>query len=73
MSQVFATSRQNIEASKYWSWSIQSIVAGVFKVLELEDRILEITAEEQNIGKKRMKRIEDSLKSLWSNIKQTNI
>ena len=45
----------------------------VFKVLELEDRILEITAEEQHIEKKRMTRIEDSLKSLWGNIKQTNI
>ena len=52
---------------------LQSIGAGVFKVLKLEDRIFEITAEEQNIGKKRMKRIEDSLKSLWGNIKQNNI
>ena len=53
--------------------SIGARVFKVFKVLELEDRILEITAEEQHIEKKRMSRIEDSLKSLWGNIKQTNI
>ena len=41
-------------------------------ISELEDRMLEITAEEQNKGK-RMKRIEDSLRDLWDNIKCTNI
>ena len=39
---------------------------------ELEDRMVEIIAEEQNKGK-RMKRIEDSLRDLWANIKCTNI
>ena len=39
---------------------------------ELEDRMLEITAEAHNKGK-RMKRIEDSLRDLWDNIKHTNI
>ena len=39
---------------------------------ELEDRMVEITAEGQNKGK-RMKRIEDSLSDLWDNIKCTNI
>ena len=39
---------------------------------ELEDRTVEITAEEQNKGK-RMKRIEDNLRDLWDNIKHTNI
>ena len=34
--------------------------------------MVEITAEEQNAGK-RMKRIEDSLRDLWENIKITNI
>ena len=38
----------------------------------LEDRIVEITAEEQYKGKI-MKRIEDSLRDLWDNIKCTNI
>ena len=33
---------------------------------------MEITAEEQNKGK-RMKRIEDSLRDLWDNVKNTNI
>ena len=39
---------------------------------ELEDRMLEITAEAHNKGK-RIKRIEDSLTDLWDNIKHTNI
>jgi len=34
--------------------------------------MVEITAEEQNKGKE-MKRIEDSLRDLWYNIKCTNI
>ena len=34
--------------------------------------MVEITAEEQN-KEKRMKRIEDSLRDLWDNIKRTNI
>ena len=41
-------------------------------ISELEDGMVEITAEEQNRGK-RMKRIEDSLRDLWDNIKCTNI
>ena len=39
---------------------------------ELEDRMVEITAEEQN-KEKGMKRIEESLRDLWDNIKCTNI
>ena len=39
---------------------------------ELEERMVEITAEEQNKGKW-MKRIEDSLRDHWYNIKCTNI
>ena len=39
---------------------------------ELEDRMVEITAEEQN-KVKRMKSAEDSLRDLWDNIKHTNI
>ena len=38
----------------------------------LEDKIVEITTAEQN-KEKRMKRIEDSLRDLWDNIKHTNI
>ena len=41
-------------------------------VSKLEDRMVEITAEEQNKGKG-MKRIEDSLRDHWYNIKCTNI
>ena len=39
---------------------------------ELEDKIVEITSEEQN-KIKRMKRTEDNLRDLWNNIKHTNI
>ena len=42
------------------------------RISELEDKMVEITAREQN-KEKRMKRIEDSLRDLWVNIKCTNI
>ena len=41
-------------------------------ISDLEDKITEITTAEQN-KEKRMKRIEDSLRDLWDNIKHTNI
>ena len=42
------------------------------QISELEDRMVEITALKQNKGK-RMKRIEESIRDLWNNIKCTNI
>ena len=42
------------------------------RISDLEDKIVEITTAEQN-KEKRMKRIEDSLRDLWDNIKRTNI
>ena len=39
---------------------------------ELEDKMVEITSEEQN-KVKRMKRTEDHLRDLWDNIKCTTI
>ena len=39
---------------------------------DLEDKIVEIITKEQN-KEKRMKRIEDSLRDLWDNIKCMNI
>ena len=42
------------------------------RISELEDKIVEITTSEQN-KEIRMKRIEDSLRDLWDNIKRTNI
>ena len=41
-------------------------------ISDLEDKTVEITTAEQN-KEKRMKRIEDSLRDLWDNIKGTNI
>ena len=42
------------------------------QISDLEDKIVEITAAEQN-KEKRMKRIENYLRDLWENIKHTNI
>ena len=41
-------------------------------ISEPEDKMVEITASKQN-KEKRMKRIKDSLRDLWDNIKLTNI
>ena len=41
-------------------------------ISELEDKMVEITSEEQN-KEKRMKRTEDSLRDFWDNIKCTNV
>ena len=42
------------------------------QINDLEDRMVEFTAVEQN-KEKRMKRNEDSLRDLWDNIKRNNI
>ena len=42
------------------------------RISELEDKMVEITSEEQN-KVKRMKRTKDSLSDLWNNITYTNI
>ena len=41
-------------------------------ISELEDKMVEIIAREQN-KEKRMKSIEDSLRDFWDSIKRTNI
>ena len=42
------------------------------QIKDLEDRMVEITATQQNI-EKRMKRNEDSLRDPWDNIKGMNV
>ena len=42
------------------------------EISDLEDKMVEITSEEQN-KVKRMKKTEDSLRDLWGNIKCTNM
>ena len=42
------------------------------RISDLEDRMVELTAAEQN-KEKRTKRNEDSLRDLWDNIKCNNI
>ena len=51
---------------------INSRIAETERISELEDKLVEITSEEQN-KVKRMKRTEDSLRDLWDNIICTNI
>ena len=51
---------------------INSRISEAEQISELEDKMVEITSEEQN-KIKRMKRTEDSLRDLWDNIKRTNI
>ena len=51
---------------------INSRISEAERISELEDKVVEITSEEQN-KVKRMKRTEDSLRDLWRNIKCTNI
>ena len=41
------------------------------RISELEDKVVEITSEEQN-KVKRMKRTEESHRDLWDNVKHTN-
>ena len=48
------------------------ITEAVEQISDLNDKIVEITTAEQNKGK-RMKRIDDSRRDLWDNIKRTNI
>ena len=42
------------------------------RISDLEDKIVEITAAEQNT-EKRMRRIEENLRDFWDNIKHTKI
>ena len=51
---------------------ISSRISEVEQISQLEDKMVEITSEEQN-KVKRMKRTEDSLRDHWDNIKHTNI
>ena len=51
---------------------INSRISEAERISELEDKMVEITSEEQN-KIKRMKRTADSLRDLWDNIKHNNI
>ena len=51
---------------------INSRLSEAEQISELEDKMVELTSEEQN-KVKRMKRTEDSLRDLWDNITCTNI
>ena len=48
------------------------IIEAEAQINDLEDRMVEITAAEQNT-EKRMKKNEDSLRDIWDNIKYTDI
>ena len=61
-----------ISEIKNYLEGINSRITEAERISDLEDKIVEITTTEQN-KEKRMKRIEDSLRDLWDNIKCTNI
>ena len=65
----FSSCPQSLPASKR---IISRISETEEQISELEDKMVEITSEEQN-KVKRMKRAEDSLRDLWDYIKCTNI
>ena len=51
---------------------INSRITEAERISDLEDRMVEFTAAEQN-KERRMKRNENSLRDLWDNIKHNNI
>ena len=51
---------------------INNRISEAERISELEDKMVEITSEEQN-KVKRMKRTEDSLRDLWDSFKHINI
>ena len=51
---------------------INSRISEAEQISELEDKMVEITSEEQN-KVKRMKRAKDSLRDFWDHIKRINI
>ena len=60
------------EIKNYLEGSNNRVTEAEEWIIDLEDKIVEITTTEQN-KEKRMKRIQDSLRDLWDNIKHTNI
>ena len=61
-----------IEVKNDLEWIKSRISEAEEWISELEDKMVEITSEEQK-KVERMKRTEDSLRDLWDNIKCTNI
>ena len=60
------------EMKDTWEGINNRITEAEEQISELEERMVEITAVEQN-KEKRMRRNEDSIRDLWDNIKHTNI
>ena len=52
--------------------TLEGINSRISEAEELEDKMVEISSEEEN-KVKRMKRTDDSLRDFWDNIKSTNI
>ena len=68
-----AETNNTITEIKYTLEGINSRISEAEECIsELEDKMVEITSEEQN-KVKRINRTEDSLRDLWDNIKCTNI
>ena len=65
------TNNTNTEIKNTLELTNSRICEAEEQISELEDKMVEITSEEQN-KVKRMKRTEDSLRDLWDHIKHTN-
>ena len=66
------TNSKITEIKNSLEWINSRISEAEEQISELEDKMVEISSEEQNKAK-RMKRTEDSRRDLWNNIKCTNI
>ena len=60
------------ESKNYLEGNNSRITESEERISDLEDKIVEITAAEQNT-EKRMRRIEENLRDFWDNIKHTKI
>ena len=63
-----AETKNTITEVKNTLEGINSRLSEAERISELEDKMVEITSEEQNIVK-RMKRTEDNLRDLWDSIR----
>ena len=69
---VYQRPRRTKEQTDESLEGINSRISEAERISELEDKMVEITSEEQN-KVKRMKRTEDGFRDLWDHIKCTNI
>ena len=74
--EIFTNDLEELHNKHRWIITLEEINSRITdvetQINNLKDRMVKITAAEQNIEKRR-KRNEDILRDLWDNIKHTNI